>query len=303
MSFLQDVSAGAIRSSSSVLYATMGEVIAERAGVINLGSEGCMVGGACAGFIVTYRTGNVLLGVLAAMLAGAGLALIHAFLCITRGANQLVSGLALTFFGLGLTAFLGRPYVKVQIEGLDVVRIPLLSDLPVLGQVLFAHDLLTYLVFPLGPALWWLLFRTRWGLHLRAAGESTEAAYAAGLNPNLIQYLAVCAGGGLAGLGGAQLSLAYTQTWVEGMTNGRGFIAVALVIFAMWNPLRGIAGALLFGGAIAFQLQLQARGANISQFLLDMTPYLLTLAVLLLWNKASRRALPEGLKKVFQGTG
>jgi ABC-type uncharacterized transport system permease subunit len=303
MSFVQAVSAGAVRSSTSVLYATLGEVIAERAGVINLGAEGCMIGGACAGFIVTYRTGSALLGVLAAAAAGVALALIHAFLTITRGANQLASGLALTFFGLGITAFFGRPYVKVQIEGLDVIHIAGLSDLPFLGTVLFTHDILTYLVFPLGPALWWLLFRTRWGLHLRAVGESTEAAYAAGLHPKVIQYLAVCAGGALAGLGGAQLSLAYTQTWVEGMTNGRGFIAVALVIFAMWNPLRGIVGALLFGGAIAFQLQLQARGANISQFLLDMIPYLITLAVLLLWNKASRRALPEGLKQVFQGTG
>jgi general nucleoside transport system permease protein len=303
MSFVQSVATGAVRSGTSVLYATLGEVIAERAGVVNLGVEGCMLGGACAGFVVAYRTGNAYTGVLAAAVAGAALALIHAFLVVSRGANQLASGLALGFFGLGITAFIGRPYVGKKIEGLATYPLPVLSDIPFVGPVLFSHDILTYLVFPLGPLLWWLLFRTRWGLHLRAVGENAESAYAAGLHPKLIQYIAVAAGGGLAGLGGAQLSLAYTQTWVEGMTNGRGFIAVALVIFAMWNPLRAVAGALLFGGAIAFQLQLQARGANVSQFLLDMIPYLVTLAVLLLWNKASRRAVPEGLRNVFRGTG
>jgi ABC-type uncharacterized transport system permease subunit len=303
MSFVQDVAAGAVRSGTSVLYATLGEVVAERAGVINLGVEGCMLAGACAGFITTYKTGNAYLGVLAAIVAGAGMALIHAFLAVWRGANQLASGLALVFFGLGITAFVGRPYVGKKIEGLGPVPIPVLSDLPFLGPVLFNHDLLTYLVFALGPALWWVIFRSRWGLYLRAAGESTEAAFAAGLHPKVIQTIAVAIGGSLAGMGGAQLSLAYTQTWVEGMTNGRGFIAVALVIFAMWSPLRAIAGALLFGGAIAFQLQLQARGANVSQFLLDMIPYLVTLAVLLLWGQRSRRSMPEGLKQVFRGTG
>ena len=301
--FLKDVSAGAVRSGTSVLYATLGEVIPERAGVINLGAEGCMLAGACAGFIATFRSGNAYVGVLAAALAGAALALIHAFLVVTRGANQLASGLALTFFGLGITAYFGRPYVGKQIHGLGELPIPGLSNMPFVGEVLFSHDLLTYLVFPLGPAIWWLLFRSRLGLQLRAAGESPEATFAAGLSPARLRYLAVMLGGGLAGLGGAQLSLAYTQTWVDGMTNGRGFIAVALVIFAMWNPLRGIAGALLFGGAIAFQLQLQARGVSISQFLLDMIPYVVTLAVLLVWGRAGRRAMPEGLKDVFSGTG
>jgi general nucleoside transport system permease protein len=303
MSFISDVSSGAVRSGTSVLYASLGEVIAERAGVINLGVEGCMLGGACAGYIIAYETGSPYLGVLAAAVIGGALALIHAFLAISRGANQLASGLALVFFGLGITAFIGRPYVGKKVEGLPNLPIPVLSDLPFVGPVFFDHDILTYLVFPLTPLLWWVLFRSRWGIHLRAVGESTEAAFAAGLNPKRIQYLAVVIGGAFAGVGGAQLSLAYTQTWVEGMTNGRGFIAVALVIFAMWSPLRALAGALLFGGAVAFQLQLQARGASVSQFLLDMIPYLLTLLVLLVWGQASRRSMPEGLKKVFRGTG
>jgi len=303
MSFAQDVGTGAVRAGSSVMLATYGEILAQRAGVINLGVEGCMISGACAGFIVTAKTGSPYLGILAAIISGAAMASIHAFMVVTRGANQLASGLALMFLGLGLTAYMGRPYVSEKINGLNDVPIPLLSDLPFFGSIIFDHDILTYTAFLLGPAMWWFLFRTRWGLQVRAVGESTEAAFAAGLNPKRIQYMAVIAGGALAGLGGAQLSLAYTQSWVEGMTNGRGFIAVALVIFAMWNPLRGMAGALLFGGALAFQLQLQARGVGISPFLLDMTPYLLTVAVLLVWAQIGRDSFPAGLKSVFRGTG
>jgi len=301
MSLLQNVITGAVRSGTSVMYVALGEVIAERAGVVNLGAEGCMLAGACAGFVTTARTGNPYLGVLAAVAAGGLLALVHAFMVVTRGANQLASGLALMFLGLGLTAFFGRPYVGERIEALQNHPVPLLSELPLAGPVLFDHDVLTYLVFPLGAVLWWFLFRSRWGLYLRAVGEDPEAAFAAGLSPARIRYLAVVAGGALAGLGGAQLALAFTQTWVEGMTNGRGFVAVALVIFAMWNPLRAMAGALLFGGAVALQLQLQARGADVSPFFLDMTPYVLTLLVLLVWNRASRHAMPEGLRAVFRG--
>lgn len=303
MSLLQNVSAGAIRSGTSVMYVALGETLAERAGIVNLGAEGCMLAGACAGFIATARTGNAYLGVLAAVVAGALLALVHAFMVIGRGANQLASGLAVMFLGLGLTAFFGRPYVGQQIAGLHDHPLPLLSRIPILGLVLFDHDALTYAVVPVALALWWFLYRSRWGLFVRAAGEQPEAAFAAGLQPSRIQALAVVAGGALAGVGGAQLSLAFTQTWVEGMTNGRGFIAVALVIFAMWHPLRVIAGALLFGGAISLQLQLQARGADISPFFLDMTPYVLTLLVLLVWNRASAHAMPEGLKAVFRGAG
>ena len=303
MNFATAVSTGAVRAGTSVMYATLGEVIAQRAGIINLGVEGCMLAGACAGYIVTAESGSPYLGVLAAFLAGGLLASIHAFLVVTRGANQLASGLALMFLGLGLTAFFGRPYVNVQITPLRDYPIPFLADLPYLGPVLFDHDLLTYAVFPLSGVLWWFVFRSRWGVMLRAVGESTESAFAAGLHPARIQYAAVMFGGGLAGLGGAQIALAYTATWVENLTNGRGFIAVALVIFAMWNPLRAMAGALLFGGAVALQLQLQARGVGVSPFLLDMTPYLLTIIVLLVWAQRGRDAFPAGLNKVFRGTG
>ena len=303
MNFVTSVSTGAVRAGTSVMYASLGEVIAQRAGIINLGVEGCMLAGACAGYIVTAESGSPYLGIVAAFVAGGLLATVHAFLVVTRGANQLASGLALMFLGLGLTAFFGRPYVSVQITPLRNYPVPLLSEIPFAGPVLFDHDLLTYAVFPLGAALWWVVFRSRWGVMLRAVGESTESAFAAGLHPARIQYAAVAFGGALAGLGGAQISLAYTATWVENLTNGRGFIAVALVIFAMWNPLRAMAGALLFGGAVAMQLQLQARGVGVSPFLLDMTPYLLTIIVLLVWAQRGRNAFPAGLNKVFRGTG
>ena len=303
MSFVTAVSTGAVRAGTGVMYASLGEVVAQRAGIINLGVEGCMLAGACAGYIVTAETGSPYLGIVAAFMAGGMLASIHAFLVVTRGANQLASGLALMFLGLGLTAFFGRPYVSVQITPLKNYPVPLLSDVPYLGPVLFDHDPLTYAVLPLALALWWFVFRSRWGVMLRAVGESTESAFAVGLHPARIQYAAVAFGGALAGLGGAQISLAYTATWVENLTNGRGFIAVALVIFAMWNPLRAVAGALLFGGAVALQLQLQARGVGVSPFLLDMTPYLLTILVLLVWAQRGRDAFPAGLNKVFRGTG
>ncbi|MBI3988562.1 MAG: ABC transporter permease [candidate division NC10 bacterium] len=299
--FLQGVLTGAVRSETSVLYATLGETLGERAGITNLGMEGCMLMGACLGFVTMAHTDNLALSMMAAALAGGLSSLIHAFLVVTRRANQLASGLALMFFGLGVTGFIGRPYVGMKIRGLNELPIPYLSEIPFVGPILFTHDVLTYLTYLLTPLLWVFLFYTRWGLAVRAVGENRTVAYASGLRPSLIQYLAVFFGGMLAGLGGAHLSIAYTHMWVEGMTAGRGFIAVALVIFSMWHPLRGMLGTLLFGGAIAFQLQLQARGSRISPYILDMTPYLLTLAVLLLWGRTRKHAMPEGLKAVFEG--
>ena len=282
-SFVEGLVIGSLRSGTSVLYATLGEVLVERAGIVNLGVEGAMLMGACIGFIATAQTGSVLVGILAAALAGGLFNLLLAFLVVTRRANQLASGLALMFFGLGLTAFLGRPYVGRRIEGLN-------------------HDILMYLVFPLAAFLWVGLFHTRSGLVLRAVGENRTAACAAGLRPSRIQYQALFLGGVLGALGGAHLALAFTQIWVEGMTAVRGFIAVALVIFSAWHPLIAVAGALLFGGAVAFQLQLQARGAPVSPFLLDMIPYLLTLTVLLFWGRTRKHTMPQGLKEVFEGT-
>ena len=300
LAFIIGVLTGAIQAGASVLYAALGETVNERAGIINLGLEGAMLIGAATGFAVAYQTGVPLAGVAAAALAAALYNLVLAYLVVNRGANQLAAGLSLSFLGIGLSAFIGRPYVGQSIDGLEPLAIPVLSDLPVVGRILFQHDLLTYAVVPLAVLLWWLLFKTRWGLGLRTVGENKTVAYAAGLRPQRIQYQALFVGGLLVGMGGAQLSLAYTGVWAEGMTAGIGFIAVALVIFAAWNPLRAILGALIFGGALAFQLQLQARGAPVSPFFLDMIPYLLTLGVLLFLRGNRKYSMPDGLRAVFE---
>jgi simple sugar transport system permease protein len=298
--FIQFVLTGAVRASTAVLYATLGETVTERAGVVNLGTEGCMVMGACIGFKVAADTGNLWLAVALAALSGGALSLIHAYLVVTRRANQLASGLALGFFGLGLTALIGRPYVSQNIDGMPELPVPLLGDLPLLGPVLFRHDAMVYLGYALGPLIWLFLYRTRWGLALRAVGEDPAVAYSTGRSPERIQYAAVFFGGCMAALGGAQLSLSVTRTWVEGMSAGYGFIAAALVIFGMWHPLRAIAGAFLFGGAVALQFQLQSRGVQVPPYLLLMLPYLLTLAILLVWGRKNRFAAPAGLAAVFQ---
>ncbi|OGP74599.1 MAG: hypothetical protein A2V86_12005 [Deltaproteobacteria bacterium RBG_16_49_23] len=293
---------GAIHSGTPLLYATLGEVIGERAGIVNLGLEGVMLMGAVAGFTTTVLTGSATLGVLAGGLAGGLFNLLFGFFVITRRANQLASGLALMFCGVGLSAILGAPYIGSRMEGLKEVRIPFLSDLPVIGRVLFQHDLLVYLAVPAAIAIGWLLFNTRWGLGLRAVGENPTAAFAAGKNPYRIQYQAIFIAGVLGGIAGVHLSLSLAKTWAEWMTAGRGFVAVALVIFSKWHPVRAISGALLFGGAIALQLQMQALGVPVSPFLLDMLPYLLSLGVLVVWGGAGRRAAPGSLGRVFQGT-
>jgi simple sugar transport system permease protein len=296
-----DIFTGAIRSGTSVLYASLGELIAQRAGVINLGSEGSMLAGALGAFAATVYTGNPWLGILIGGLCGAAMSLIHAFLVITRNANQLASGLTVMFFGIGITAFFGRSLVSKQINGFEPLAIPGLSKIPILGPILFHHDILTYLSFILAPLIWLLLYRTRWGVILRATGEKEEVVYAYGVNPKFIRYLAVLAGGFLAGLGGAQLSTAFTHTWVENMTQGRGIIAVALVIFASWLPYRAMLGAYLFGGAQALQLVVQQSGVPISPFLLFMTPYVLTLVAMYIVERKQRSLMPEGLSKVFTG--
>jgi simple sugar transport system permease protein len=300
---LEAVLAGAVRSGTSVLFACLGEVVSEKAGIVNLGTEGSMLAGAMTAFAVTAETGNPLIGVLAGALAGGLFALIHAFLVIHRRANQLVSGLVVMVLAQGVTAFFGRSYVGQQIQGLNTVYIPILSDLPLIGPVLFQHDILTYAAMLLAPTIWYIFTRTRWGLVLRATGEREEVAFASGYSPDKVRYLAVTLGGMLAGIGGAQLSVAFTLNWVENMTQGRGLVAVALVIFAAWSPLRAVLGSYLFGGAIALQLALQARGIPISPFFLSMVPYLLTLLVLLFVGRKQQYSMPEGLRAVFEGGG
>lgn len=302
MSFLLGLLSGSLKSGTTLLYATLGELIIQRSGVVNLGIEGVMLVGAATGFAVTAESGTPALGILAAALAGGIFSLGFGFLVITRRANQLASGLAMMFFGFGLSALIGRPYVGSHINGLGDFEIPVLAGLPIIGPALFDQDPLVYLVFPLAVGIWWALYRTRWGLGLRAVGESPTTAFAAGRNPGRVRYQAVFLGGLLGGIAGAHLSLALALAWSEFMTGGRGFIAIALVIFSKWHPIRAIAGALLFGGALVLQLQLQASGVKISAFLLEMVPFLTTLLVLIAWGGARRHAAPASLGRVYQGT-
>jgi simple sugar transport system permease protein len=228
--------------------------------------------------------------------------MILAYLVIHRQANQLASGLALMFFGFGLSALIGKPYVGAKINSLPRIVLPGLSELPRSYTSLFSFDPLIYLVIPTAILIWWLLFRTRWGLGLRAVGENADTAFASGRNPRLMRYQALFLGGLLAGLGAAHLSIAYTMNWTEYMTGGRGFIAIALVIFSRWHPLRAIVGALLFSGAVAFQLLLQSSGVQISPFLLDTIPYVLTLLVLIAWGGNRKQSAPASLGRVYHGT-
>ncbi|HXW19713.1 MAG TPA: ABC transporter permease [Roseiarcus sp.] len=280
------VLASAMRSGASLLYATLGELVGERAGIVNLGLEGLMLIGASTGFAFASLSGNPYLGIAAATIAGVCANLLFAYVVISRRANQLASGLSLMFFGLGASAMIGRPFVGAIGVGL-----------PRLG----AFDILVWLAAPTALALWGVLYRTRWGLAVRAVGEAPAVVYAAGRRPERLQYQALAFAGALGGIAGAHLSLAITLSWDEGMTAGRGFIAVALVIFAKWDPLWAIAGAVLFGGAEALQLQLQAQGVDVSPFLMNMTPYLLTLMILVFWGWSRRSAAPAALGRNFFG--
>ena len=295
--------AGAILSGTSLLYATLGETISQRSGIINLGLEGVLLIGASVGFAVTAAFGNAWLGLLAAAAAGALANLLFGWVVVSRKANQPASGLALMFFGFGASALIGARYVGALIGGLPKWRPAIVADLRwVKGTTLLHYDILTWLAIPMALFVWWLLFRTRWGLGVRAVGESPAAAYASGRNPVALQYQALLLGGLLAGLAGAHLSVSLTKTWAEYMTAGRGFIVIALVIFSKWNPVRAIAGALLFGGAEALQLQIQARGSMVSPFLLEMAPYVLTLLILLMWGGSRRLAAPASLGRAFYGS-
>lgn len=296
------VISSAIYSGTSLLYATLGEVVGERAGIVNLGLEGVLLVSAATGVAVTSRTNNPYLGILAAVLTGGSMNLVFGYLVITRKANQLASGLATMFFGFGLSALIGKDFVGAKIAALPRLLLPGLSGFPRLYTSLFKFDFLIFLAIPMALLIWWLLFRTRWGLSLRAVGENADIAFAAGRNPLWIRYQALFLGGLLAGLGAAHLSIAYTMNWTEYMTGGRGFIAVALVIFSKWHPLRAIAGALIFSGAVAFQLLMQASGVQVSPFLLDTIPYLLTLLVLIAWGGNRKQSAPASLGRVYHGT-
>ncbi|MDE0672935.1 MAG: ABC transporter permease [Caldilineaceae bacterium SB0662_bin_9] len=286
IAFLTAVLASGVRTGTSVLFATLGELFTERAGVLNLGVEGMMLMGAMTGFGVTWLTGNPWLGILAAMVVGGMMALLHAFVALVLRAEQVVSGLALTFLGSGLSAVLGSPLVEVrQVDRIPTWPVPFLSQIPVLGPILFDHNFLVYIGFLLIPLCWFWIYRTRQGLELRAIGENPAAADVQGIKVMRQRILYVAFGGVMAGLGGATLSLALTPTWVEGLISGQGWVAVGLVIFAGWDPIRAMFGSYLFGALRRLPIDLQnfARfRANPSLgYFTSMLPYLFTIVALL----------------------
>lgn len=279
--------AATVQSGTPILYATLGEIFTEKSGVLNLGVEGAMIIGALTAFIVARFTGNPVLGFLAAGLAGSLATSIHGVVCLGFQGNQVVSGLALTILGAGLANYLGTGYVGMSAPGFQPFAIPVLADIPVIGPIFFQHDPLVYVSYLVAPLLWLVFARTRFGLGLRAAGEYPAAASAAGLNVAAYRWLGILVGGFFMGLGGAYLSLAYTHLWTTNLTAGRGWIAVALVIFAFWRPGRAVFGAYLFGGIMALQLRLQASGTQLPSSILLMLPYILTVLVLVFssWRK------------------
>jgi simple sugar transport system permease protein len=269
-----------LAAGTPLVLAGLGELVVEKSGVLNLGVEGMMLVGAIASFIVAAKTNAPWVGVAVGALAGALLSQIFAVIVLSLRANQVATGLALSLFGIGLSAFVGRPFMSVVIEGIKPLAIPGLSTLPVVGKLIFSHNPLVYLSIALFIVVQWFLYRTRSGLVLRAVGESPQSANAIGYRVIAIRYLAVLFGGACAGLAGAFLAVAYTPSWVEGMTAGRGWIALALVVFASWKPWRVMIGAYLFGSVTLAQFQAQAAGVAVPSQLLAMLPYVATIVVL-----------------------
>ena len=288
-------------AATPLLLAAVGELVVEKAGVLNLGVEGMMITGAICGFAIAVNTGDPLLGVLAAAGGGAVLSLLFALLTQVALANQVASGLGLTLFGLGLSSLIGQGYQGIRPPPFPKLDIPVLSDLPVVGRIFFSHDLMVYLGLIIVTAVWFMLKYTRAGLILRAVGENHEAAHALGYKVVRIRIMAILFGGACAGMGGAYLSLIRVPQWTEGMTSGIGWIALALVVFASWKPWRVLLGAYLFGGVTVIQLNLQAAGVAIPVEYLAMSPYLITILVLVIMS-ADKSSAPASLGRIFHAS-
>jgi general nucleoside transport system permease protein len=299
---LGSIVAAMLTAATPLLFAALGETITEKSGVLNLGTEGMMLVGAVCGFAGAHLTGNFAVGVVASAFAGAAMGAVFGFLTLHLLTNQVATGLALTLFGIGVSSLIGQGFVGIPMTKPGAVPLPFLSDIPVLGPALFHHDPLVYLALAASVALKFYLERTRSGLVLRAVGENHSAAHALGYRVLRIRMGAVLFGGAMAGLGGGYLSLVYTPMWAEGITAGRGWIALALVVFATWRPLRVVVGAWLFGGLTIAQLYVQGLGVNIPAPLLSMVPYLATVLVLVLISRDATRIrlnAPACLGKVF----
>ena len=286
-------------AATPILLAAIGELIVERAGVLNLGVEGMMITGAVCGFVVAVSTGSPWLGFIGAAIGGAFLALLFGILTQYLLSNQVATGLALTLFGLGLSALIGQGYIGIKAPSFPDWHIPLLGDIPIIGPIVFQHDPMVYVGLILVAATWWFLHKTKGGLVLRAVGENHDAAHALGYKVTRIRILAIMFGGACAGLGGAYLSLVRVPQWTEGMTAGAGWIALAIVVFAGWKPWRLLLGAYLFGGMTVLQLNLQAAGLAIPVEYLSMSPYIATIVVLVIMSAG--RA-PRSLGRIFHAS-
>ncbi len=297
------VLAGTLGAAVPLIFAGLGELVVERTGVLNLGVEGMMLVGAIAGFAAAAESGyGVAIGLPAGALAGAATAMVFAFFALSLAANQSACGLALTIFGIGLSAFIGQSYISYSLPGLKPIAIPLLSDLPLLGPVLFTQDAVVYLSLIAYALVTWTLSKTRLGLLLKAVGESPEAAHAIGYPVIAIRIGAVAFGGAMAGIAGAYLSTVYTPLWVQNMSAGRGWIAVALVVFASWKPARLMLGAYLFGAVTILQFHAQGLGIMVPVQLLAALPYVATIVVLVIISRDRRvlqNNLPASLGKPF----
>lgn len=294
--------AGTVTAATPLVFAALGELITEKSGVLNLGVEGMMLMGAIAAFAGATTSGSLTVGVVCGALAGAGTAGFFGVLALTLLANQVATGLALTIFGTGLSAFVGQGYVSLTLIGMQPIAVPGLSKIPLVGPVLFTQNALVYLSLLAFTLTHWFLYRTKAGLILRAVGESPESAHAVGYRVVRIRYAATLLGGALAGVAGAYLAVAYTPMWVEQLTAGRGWIALALVVFATWRPVRVLAGAYLFGGVTILQLHAQALGLAVPSQLLSALPYLATIAVLVAISRdvqTIRVNAPASLGKPF----
>ncbi|MBO9654646.1 ABC transporter permease [Agrobacterium sp. SOY23] len=302
MDMLQAILLTVITAATPLVIAASGELVTERAGVLNLGVEGMMIMGAVCAFATAHMTGSPYLGILAGIASGAVFSLLFGFLTLTLVTNQVATGLALTILGLGVSGMLGESFVGLPGIKLQPIVFPVLSEIPFIGPLLFRQDLIFYMSIALVFGISWFLFKSRRGLKIRAIGDNHASAHALGINVIRTRYLAVMFGGACAGLAGAQLSLVYTPQWVENMSAGRGWIALALVVFASWRPWRLLAGGYLFGAVTIGQLHAQAFGIGVPSQLLSALPYLATIVVLVIISHNRRTTLintPASLGKSF----
>ena len=303
MNGLEQTLIGGVDGGTAILLPALGELIGERAGVVNLGTEGAMLCGGLAAYAVTQTTGSLALGIVAGLVGGSLIGLAHSWLTVRRGGDQIASGLLLWFLALGITSVFGTKYVGTVIDPLPDIAIPGLSQIPWVGPVLFDHNVLVYAGYVLVAVIWLVFYRTRIGLTLRATGERPEVVAATGGRPQLVQIVAVTLGSALGGLGGAQLSIGYVGNWFNDISSGYGFVAVAVVLFAAWRPVRVLAGAYLFGVVLAAASVLQAHGVSVNQYLLDALPYLVTLIVLAIFARSGKSDTPEALSRSLSRSG